>query len=344
MSEPNLLSNNPDEDIAPVSPFGNIDYGVTQADLEALAQQFTDIKSITNRKEYDAAQAALTQLKRARSSVEARRKELKADSLEFGRLVDSTAKELAAVVQPEEERLAALVQMVKDQKAAEKAERERIEQERIDKILNRIGEFEKLPATLQRATSDDVLVEREKLEELVITEDVFAEFTERASMVKVAVIDELNELYSGALHDERIAREERLAREKQEAEQKAEAERLAKERAELEARQKEVDAENARKEEELLKQQAELKAEQERIDNERREKEAAAQREADAKEAAERAERLRPDQEKLADYLREIGDVQAPHLSSSEAEDALARIDQILSAALREAHTKLESL
>jgi septal ring factor EnvC (AmiA/AmiB activator) len=340
-----ILSNDPDEDIAPVSPFGAIDYGVTADELAALASSFKDITSIESRKDYDAAQAAVTRLTRARTSVESRRKELKKESLEFGRLVDSTGKELMAVVEPEEQRLKALVDEVKAKKAAEKAERERIEKERVDAILNAIADIEKVPATLQRASSSEVLTARDALEARELTEDEFAEFTERAFDTKHQVLQELNELYAGALHDEKIAEKEKAEREAQEAAQKAESERLAKERAELEAKQKEIDAENQRKADELAKQQAEIQAERDRIEAEKRaevervEKERIAKERAEAqakaeKEAKKREAALKPDREKLALFVDQYEEPVLPGMSTAEGRQARTDIQRILANAL----------
>lgn len=276
-----ILSNNPDEDIAPISPFGAIDYGVTEDELEKLANSFADITEITNRKEYDKAQAAITKLTRARTDVEKRRKELKSESLAFGRLVDSTGKELMAVVEPEEQRLKALVDKVKAQKAAEKAERERIELERVTKITDAISDITRLPDTLLRSGSEQVLEARDDLEKLEITADNFEEFCDKAIEARAAAVEALNELYQGALHDERLA-----------AEQKAESERLAKEREELD-RQRKVEEERLRKErEEIERQHAEMQAERDEI-------EAAMKAEQDRLDAIEREKKEAERQAKL---------------------------------------------
>lgn len=337
MSKANLLSNNPDEDIAPVSPFGNVDYGVTEDNLKALAESFSDIKEIPDRKSFDVAQKAVTTLTRARTRIEARRKELKSDALEFGRLVDSTAKDLTAVIQPEEQRIQKLLDVVKAQKAAEKAERERIEQERIDAILARIDAIVKVPSTLQRADSATVLKARDAMEEQVI-DDSYEEFVERAIEAKVNAIEELNELYAGALHDERIAEQERKERERIEAEQKAEAERLAAERAEIE------------------RQQAELRAEQERMEKTKRDDEDRQRREAEAKERAEReaqkkaeaearAERLKPDYEKVEALVSTLEQLPMPALSDEpESSAATQKLHDIIHSAASQVQVVAASL
>lgn len=332
MSEPNLLSNDPSEDIAPVSPFGAIDYGVTPEELLALAKEFGDITEITSRKEADKAQAALTRLIRARTSIETRRKQLKAESLEFGRLVDSTAKELQSVTEPEETRLRELVDADKARREAEKAEREAKEKARVDEITDRIQGIVLLPGTLQRASSDEVLAARDKLEALVI-DDTFAEFQDQAIEAHTAVIEQLNELYAGALHDEKLEREAQERREREDAERKAEDERLAKERKELEAKQAEIDAENERKAKELADQQAAIEAEKQAIEDAKRKEAERIERERLAKEKEEteakaeqerkeRAERLRPDKEKIIAFADQLNFV-VPAVESDEAKELM---------------------
>lgn len=343
MSEQNL-DNGPEAQIE--SPFGEINYGQTAEQLKALADQFDGITEVTNREQYDAAQKAVTALTKARTGIEARRKALKKESLEFGRLVDSTGKDLMAVVEPQEARIKALLDVVKAERAAKKAELERIEQERVDGIQARINAIMATTTAVERSSSADVLAAREALEQQVVTEADFAEFTQGAIDAKANALEALNELYQGALHDERLARQEAEQKAKEDAERKAESERLAKERAELDAirKEQEAEAEKQRKEQaeaqakidaelqaerdKLAKEQAEFQAEQQRIADERR-----AQAEAEAEqrrqiELAAQREALKPDAEKLSSYVDQLLSVAEPVL---ETEQARAHMEQIQS-------------
>lgn len=342
MQQSNRLTNDPAEDIAPVSPFGAIDYGTTEDDLKKLAASYSHITQVTNRKEYDAAQAAVTALTRARTKIDARRKELKAESLEFGRLVDSTAKSLIAVVTPEEQRIDAILEAVKQQKENERKAKEAAEKARVDAILARIDEILRIPADHQRSKSTDVMAARAALDVLLIDES-FAEFIGRAQEAKANVLAELDELRLGALHDERIAAQEKADRERIAAEQKAEAERLANERAELEAIRKQneaAQAEAARIENErvaaeraeIARQQAELQAERDRIDEEKRWAVIAAER----AEAAAKAARLLPDREKVEAFALAIEAVELPELSP-EIQKYTDELRSILTMAARDA-------
>jgi len=360
----NVLSNNPAEDIAPVSPFGAIDYGTSEDELKTLAAKFANITQVTTRKEFDAAQAAVTTLVRARSRIENRRKELKSESLEFGRLVDSTAKNLIAVVTPEEQRIDALIEAVKRQKEVEKAERERVEKDRIGAILARIDDIVKVPAAHQRSASALVLAAQSAVVALLI-DDTYQEFTQRAQEAKDNAIAELTELHQGALHDERLAEQERLERGRIAIEQKAEAERLANERAELDAIRKHQLAEQAARLEketqeraEIARQKAELAAEREKVEAEKRaellriEQQKKAEEQAAADEKQKEADRIKqermdkerdamneltkPDREKLDVLANVLLELCLPKLANEGIEAGMYRVIQEAVANIRD--------
>lgn len=335
MNKSTILSNDPAEDIAPVSPFGAVDYGITADDLAKMAEQYSHITQVTTRKEYDAAQAAVTALIRARTKIESRRKELKSESLEFGRLVDTTAKQLIAVVTPEETRIDALIEAVKRQKEAEKAERERIEKERVDSILADIDAIVKLPAAHQRSTSAQVQAAKAALEILLIGES-FAEFKARAQEAKDNALAELTELYAGALHDERIEQHVQAERERVAIEQRAEAERLANERAEIARQHEELQAERDRIANEKRVEQERI-AEQQRIETKRLEDQRITEAFAlAAAEAKARADRLLPDREKVEAFALAIEAVEVPDLSP-EVQKYIGELREIIICAARDA-------
>ena len=99
------ISNDPAEDIAPV--FSDLDYGVTLEDVEKLASSYNDLSEITDRKTYDEVGKGIAALRKARMSIDERRKELGHDALEFKRKVDADGKELIAALTPQENRLGA---------------------------------------------------------------------------------------------------------------------------------------------------------------------------------------------------------------------------------------------
>lgn len=92
--------------------------------VNELAQEFMPLKieSIEDKDGYAQVSKALKFVISKRTAVEEKRKELKADSLAFGRAVDARAKEITAMLSPIEEHL-------KNEKAKIDAEIERIKQE-----------------------------------------------------------------------------------------------------------------------------------------------------------------------------------------------------------------------
>ena len=101
-------------------------YGITKA---AIEQAVEETKSITVTGPDDKAGIALARTSRIslgkiRTTIESKRKELKADALAYGRKVDEVAKELTAIVEPEEDRLRELEETAKR------------EQERLAKIAD----------------------------------------------------------------------------------------------------------------------------------------------------------------------------------------------------------------
>lgn len=81
-------------------------YPVTEAEIAAARQKYAALTADT-KEGYEEVRLALGRLRTARTSIEARRKELKADSLEYGRRVDSAAKKLTAMVEEIEQPLQA---------------------------------------------------------------------------------------------------------------------------------------------------------------------------------------------------------------------------------------------
>lgn len=150
------------------------------------------------------------ELKKIRVNIENRRKQLKADSLEYGRQVDGMAKALTAIIEPEEKRLEYQEGVVKrhQEKLAREAEERR--QEKLKARLQRLVDVEcsLLPTEVEALSDADfaALVEKKRGEMLA-----------------------------------RKAEQERIA-----AEQKAEAESLAAEKAEFAKKQAEIETRNKR--------------------------------------------------------------------------------------------------
>lgn len=245
-------------------------------------------------------------VKNLRVQVDKRRKELKAASLEYGRQVDTAAKQLTDLLEPIESHLQAEEDTVENEKARIKAEAEEAKRQKLQKRLEALMDF--------GVVGNAVAVE-------AMTDDGFQGLLDRAE----------------AEHDAKLAAE-REAAEKQ----KQEAARLAAERAELDRQRKEQEAERAKLEAERraieLENARREAAECARIETEQRiareqeqarlaaERKAAQEKaDAEAKEAARlKAEGERPQRYKLDSVADLVEMVPVPSGPGSKAvKDAL---------------------
>lgn len=229
-----------------------LEYGVTEADIEATRARYAALSADTP-EGYKAVSRALMEVRGTRTAIEKRRKELKAESLEYGRMVDGHAKRITELIAEIEEPL-------REKKAAIDDEKVRAEREAAEAAL--------------RAEEEKAAADRAELERFRAAEQARLQAEREAENARI-------EAERQAERERHRAENERLEAEraKIDAERKAleEAQRAERERQEAERRK-------------LEKEQAELRAEQERIEREKLEREA---KERAEREAAERAERER---------------------------------------------------
>ena len=288
-----------------------IKYNVTDAAIAELKEKYAGLV-ITDHASYETVRLAIADCRTRRTDVEARRKELKAAALEYGRRVDGEAKRITAALLEVEEPLKAEKQKIDDEKARIKKEKEEAEEARKAAILVKIFDIQKRINSLFGLTATQLKEKFLEAFEIEITEEEYQEFTQEAQNNKDNVLNVLKD-----------AMLEREAWEKQEAERKAEAERLEKQKKDQEETQRKLDEEKAkleadkkaeerRKREEEIERQAKEKAEREL--KEKLDREA---REAKEKEEAEALEKKRkaaqaPDKEKVLSYVDELTGVVAP--------------------------------
>lgn len=96
-----------------------VTYPITEADIQTRFGRYVGLTAETPQ-QYKVVQAALSDLRSARTEIEKRRKELKADSLEYGKKVDAAAKFLTAQIE-------AIEAPLKASKAAADRKKEAIE-------------------------------------------------------------------------------------------------------------------------------------------------------------------------------------------------------------------------
>ena len=178
-----------------------VKYNITDAAINQLRVQYTGLE-ITDKSSYKAVISAIADVRGRRTSVEKRRKELKAGALDYGRRVDGEAKRITGLLEEIEEPL-------KEKKLTEDSK----ETKRIAFIQGRIEAIGVMVPTIP--TSSDALSEiLFDLDTMVIGAD-FEEFREQAEAVRLEASTKINKLII-----------DRIQWEKEESDRKAEMARL----------------------------------------------------------------------------------------------------------------------
>jgi chromosome segregation ATPase len=231
-----------------------------------------------------------------RGEIEAKRKDLKADALEYGRRVDVVAKQLVVAIEEVELPL-------KERKAVVDDEKERLKREKEE--AERAAREEEL--RVQREAEEAKLRAEREAAETRIAEERAALAAERQKLAQD----------QARLRAEREADEARFA-----AEREAEKQTLAHERRKLEAERRAIEEQRRQAELEELERQTIARTEQEA--RERAAREAIEAEEARVQEAerqaalSRRLEALKPDKARALDYLDRLLSVDAPSVSDAE--------------------------
>lgn len=240
-----------------------ITYDVSGATIEEIKKRYLplEVKGFDDKEGYEECKKARVEVKTLRVSIEKRRKELKKDSLEFGRMVDGKAKELSAPLEEVEAHLKAQQDIIDAEKKRRKEEAERKERERVEgmfKTLVSVGinnltmgevaamkedEFEARVEEARKAKEEREAAEAEEKRKHDIADKRWrtlatvghnhANLHELIEMTE----EEYQELLVSATEAWQKREEERIENERKMAEQEAENRRL---QAELEAQQEEA--------------------------------------------------------------------------------------------------------
>jgi len=221
---------------------------------------------------------------------------------EFGELLKER---VLAIETPVDEAIKAEEKRVADAKA----ERERLEAERIETIRAKITRFSSVAAAYASRSAADVATILQSVKESVILPEEYAEFEAEGTIARDNAIEQLETLHKSAMEREEAAA--KLLAQQKELDQLREKQRIA-------------DAEA----EELRKQRAEedrkrLKQQQDELDQQRRDMEAQQRQQREQQEEQQRAQRERDaqyqrDQEELA-RLRAQAAAPAPAISATPA-------------------------
>lgn len=290
-----------------------IDFATTKAEIEKVTSGalMLRVADVNDKAGLEKCHKTRMQLRAMRTTIEAKRKSMKADALEYGRKVDSAAKELMAPIEEAEAHLVEQENIVAREKERLAKEVEEKRQAMLRERFNLLSECS-FPGGSSYLEGD-------------IARYTPAEFT--------AVLESERKLK--AAFDERM-KAEKAERERIAEQQRIEAERLAREKAELERQRREqaeaqakIDAENRRIELEKAKVEAAEKARLAAIaEQQRREAEAKTRAEADERER-QRIEALRPDREKLLAVAVAVGCIDVPVLSA-DAQKAAGKVIDLL--------------
>lgn len=339
------------KDYPQLQKYNVADLAIAEMDKEFSKLTISDLKDTAG---YKKVSSAIAIVRSKRIEVEKVRKELKADSLNYGRIVDSEAKRIQALIEPIESKLQTEKDRIDNEKENIRLEKERKIQELIDSRKQRLfeigmifdisgnlyyGEDCKMTISELQTLTQGVFIEYCKVVELRVKADQEAKAIEEAEQEKkrlelIAESERLEKLrqeqaeaQAKIVEQNRIiqAEKDRLQREKEmadykvktEADAKANAERLAQEQIRLQ--KEKADAEIKRlKDEADRKEQERLRAEQiakEELEEERRQKE------------------LAPDKEKIIQYVKSLKLLPKPELKSAKMkkimEDISTLVDKI---------------
>ena len=278
-----------------------VKYSATEAGLAALrtdlAGKTYDLKTV---KGNDEARADRLRCVTLRTTLEKRRKAFKEPALEYGKLIDAEAKRITAEIVALETPIDEAIKADEARRAAEKAERERIEAERVAKHQQAIATIRGYvqAANAPGMTAAKLTRGMVALQEMVFGE-AFEEFADQAAAARDETLAALQ-----VLHDAAVAREAEAAERER---QRIENERVA--------------AENRRIAAELAEQQRRIDEARAALERQQREAQEAARRAEEEAAARERAEWDRLEAERIAELTKG-----APKPSDDDPIDAPALV------------------
>lgn len=244
-----------------------VEYGITETALTELSSKYGILPDVTTKDGYNGIKQGIAEIRGLRGDVETKRKELKADSLAWGRKVDGEAKRIVAALLNIENPM----RLLKDERDAEiqaKLDAQaKAEEDRIKTLKDRIN-------NISRLADDCIASDAAKIQktlahfETIPIDETFMEFQEDAATVHADARARILVMLEKAIEYEAV-----------EAQRLKEAEALRAEREAFAAEQKAAEA-KLKAEREAITKELEIK------EQARKEREAAEQKERDIKNAA----------------------------------------------------------
>jgi hypothetical protein len=329
---------------------GIVKYDITDAaisEMESIYMALT-ITDLDDKEQFDAVHSARMTVKGKRVEVEKRRKELKADAIEWGRKVDAEAKRIFGKLEPIESHLDREERKVTDEQKRIKEEADRKQKEKIDARLLALAKANcNLPFFDVAGMTDDEY------------EDILRKATEAWEIEQKRIYEEAIARKDEAERLERVRQEQaaeaaRMAEEKRKIDeaQAAERKKIEDERKAIEAEKRALEdakrKEQERKDREAFevaaKEKAKMEAEkaaEEKAEREKIEAEKKAEREAVEKA---RQEALKTDKDRLILYGKALMDVPKPELKDKAAKEILGQASGALYQILKNISKKVEEL
>ena len=314
--------------------------GITEVAIVEVTDKYKNLV-ISDTKTYEATKKARTEVVTMRGNISKTRKEITSQLDATKKQFMSEERRLLGLLAPIETELQATVKAWEDKKAAERAERQRKESERVEgirlSIYNNFGEG--AWHFIQNLSSVEIKNFCQQTKGLEITEAIYQEFRDEATEAKEAFLLRARSIYQTAkdredaekkLADERARlAEERAEIEKGRAElaeaQKVEQKKLDKERAAIEKDRREAEEAQAK-----VDKAAEILAHKVKA------KELSAQAAAKAKELKEkeksRLEALQPERIKLKKFAEIIIDIEAPDIQTTAGQEIVYAVQEKLEA------------
>ncbi len=320
-----------------------VEYSITDAAIAEMKSMYMGLKvlNLDDKEGFKAVHSARMIVKGKRCEVEKRRKELKADALEYGKKVDSEAKRILGLLEPIETHLTNEEEKITKEKERLRAEQEAEEKAKIERRVNALfqygvmlpfadvaamseKEFEQkltLAISVYETEQARIIEEKRRLEEIYRALQK-AQEEERARLEIIRKKQEMDWLRLDAIQKEQAETNRKIEEEREALEDAKWAEKERLERKDFEKQA----AENARI-------QAEKEA-QEKIEREALEKKEKEARE-EAEEAARklekiRVESLRPDKEKLVVWAQQISAQTLPQVSDTKAKEIVVNANGAL--------------
>lgn len=277
-----------------------VQYTKTEAALAELRKKYKDATfDLTTTKGDKEARAARLELVTLRGVLEKHRKEFKKPALEFGQKIDAEAARITAEIKALETPIDEQIVADENRRAAEKAERERIESERIAGHQQRLAVMRSCATRAHGLPSARIANGIAQVEAITLGVTAWEEFAEEAATAKDETLTAMRSMFDAAKagEDEHARVEaQRLENERIAADNRAAAERLAEQQRALDKQAAAL--------------QAKEEAQRERI---RAEEAARLEREAEAaRKVREAAEEMARKREQAAIAAADVGIIAAP--------------------------------